>query len=73
MRIGTAGWSIPMILELAERRVRTGVWRHTTFREQPLARTRRTGLAAMTTDKSLTAKRNVVLLRRRSPPNAALA
>lgn len=33
----------------------------------------RTGVAAMTSDKSLTTKRNVVLLRGRSPPNAALA
>ena len=38
-----------VILELAEPRVRTGVWQHTSFREQPLARMRRTGLAAMTT------------------------
>lgn len=38
-----------VILELAEPRVRTGVWRHTSFRERPLARMQRTGLAAMTT------------------------
>ncbi len=36
-----------VLLELAEPRVRTGVWEHTTFRQQPLARLRRTGYAAM--------------------------
>lgn len=38
-----------VILELAEPRVRTGVWEHTAFRTEPLARMRRTGLAAMIT------------------------
>jgi uncharacterized protein (DUF2236 family) len=38
-----------VILELAEPRVRTGVWAHTTFRTDPVARMRRTGLAAMAT------------------------
>jgi uncharacterized protein (DUF2236 family) len=38
-----------VILELAEPRVRTGVWEHTTFRTDPLRRLRRTGLAAMVT------------------------
>jgi uncharacterized protein (DUF2236 family) len=38
-----------VILELAEPRVRTGVWEHTTFRKDPVARLRRTGLAAMVT------------------------
>ena len=38
-----------VLLELAEPRVRTGVWEHTTFRTQPLARLRRTGYAAMMT------------------------
>lgn len=38
-----------VILELAEPRVRTGVWNHTTFKRDPLARLRRTGLAAMMT------------------------
>lgn len=38
-----------VILELAEPRVRTGVWNHTTFRQDPLRRMRRTGLAAMMT------------------------
>lgn len=38
-----------VILELAEPRVRTGVWNHTTFRSQPLPRLQRTGLAAMMT------------------------
>jgi len=38
-----------VLLELAEPRVRTGVWDHTTFRAQPLARLQRTGYAAMMT------------------------
>lgn len=38
-----------VILELAEPRVRSGVWEHTTFRSDPVARLRRTGLAAMVT------------------------
>jgi uncharacterized protein (DUF2236 family) len=38
-----------VILELAEPRVRTGVWEHTTFRSDPLRRLRRTGLAAIVT------------------------
>ncbi|MCB2113747.1 MAG: DUF2236 domain-containing protein [Parvularculaceae bacterium] len=38
-----------VILELAEPRVRTGVWEHTTFRKDPVSRLRRTGLAAMVT------------------------
>jgi uncharacterized protein (DUF2236 family) len=38
-----------VIMELAEPRVRTGVWEHTTFRMDPIRRLRRTGLAAMIT------------------------
>jgi len=38
-----------VILELAEPRVRTGVWEHTGFRDDPATRLRRTGLAAMMT------------------------
>src|SRR5262249_53214755 len=38
-----------VIIELAEPRVRTGVWEHTTFRLEPIRRLRRTGLAAMVT------------------------
>ncbi|MGA7454823.1 MAG: oxygenase MpaB family protein, partial [Rhodoplanes sp.] len=38
-----------VIMELAEPRVRTGVWEHTTFRRAPIGRLRRTGLAAMVT------------------------
>ncbi|WP_280154132.1 oxygenase MpaB family protein [Piscinibacter sp. XHJ-5] len=38
-----------VILELAEPRVRTGVWEHTTFRERPVERLQRTALAAMMT------------------------
>ena len=42
---GVAG----VILELAEPRVRTGVWEHTRFREDPVGRMKRTGHAAMAT------------------------
>ena len=38
-----------VIMELAEPRVRSGVWDHTTFRTDPMRRLRRTGLAAMVT------------------------
>lgn len=38
-----------VVLELAEPRVRTGVWEHSTFRADPLGRLKRTGLAAMVT------------------------
>ena len=38
-----------VILELAEPRVRTGVWEHSSFRADPVGRLRRTGLAAMIT------------------------
>lgn len=38
-----------VLLELAEPRVRTGVWEHSNFRSEPLARMQRTGLAAMVT------------------------
>lgn len=38
-----------VILELAEPRVRSGVWEHTSFRQKPLQRMQRTGLAAMMT------------------------
>jgi len=38
-----------VILELAEPKVRTGVWDHTSFRTDPVTRLRRTGLAAMIT------------------------
>jgi uncharacterized protein (DUF2236 family) len=38
-----------VILELAEPRVRSGVWEHTTFRRDPAGRMRRTGYAAMAT------------------------
>lgn len=38
-----------VILELAEARVRAGVWDHTTFRTDPVPRLKRTGLAAMVT------------------------
>jgi len=38
-----------VILELAEPRVRTGVWKHSGFRHDPVRRLKRTGLAAMVT------------------------
>jgi uncharacterized protein (DUF2236 family) len=38
-----------VLLELAEPRVRSGVWDHTTFRVDPISRMKRTGLAAMVT------------------------
>ena len=38
-----------VILELAEPRVRTGVWEHTSFRECPMERLRRTALATAVT------------------------
>ena len=38
-----------VILELAEPRVRTGVWEHSSFRSDPVKRLQRTGIAAMIT------------------------
>ena len=38
-----------VLLELAEPRVRAGVWDHTSFRTDPVTRMKRTGLAAMVT------------------------
>jgi uncharacterized protein (DUF2236 family) len=38
-----------VILEFAEPRVRSGVWQHTRFREEPRERLQRTGFAAMMT------------------------
>jgi uncharacterized protein (DUF2236 family) len=38
-----------VLLELAEPRVRAGVWDHSNFKTDPVERLRRTGLAAMTT------------------------
>ena len=38
-----------VILELAEARVRAGVWDHTSFRTNPVPRLKRTGLAGMVT------------------------
>ena len=38
-----------VLLELAEPRVRTGVWEHSSFRGDPVRRMKRTGLAAMVT------------------------
>jgi len=44
-----------VILELAEPRVRSGVWDHSTFRIDPLNRMKRTGEAAMITTYGSTA------------------
>lgn len=44
-----AGGVAAVVLELAEPRVRSGVWDHTTFRTDPVGRMQRTGLAAMVT------------------------
>lgn len=44
-----AGGVAAVILELAEPRVRTGVWENTSFRTDPVARMKRTGMAAMVT------------------------
>lgn len=38
-----------VVLELAEPRVRSGVWEHTSFREQPMERLKRTALASVMT------------------------
>jgi uncharacterized protein (DUF2236 family) len=38
-----------VLLELAEPRIRDGVWEHSSFRDDPLLRLQRTGLAAMVT------------------------
>jgi len=55
-----------VIMELAEPRVRTGVWEHTTFRIDPIRRLRRTGLAAMVTiyGARSTAEAMIALVRR---------
>ena len=44
-----AGGVAAVVLELAEPRVRAGIWEHTSFRTDPLRRLQRTGLAAMVT------------------------
>ncbi len=41
------GGTAAVILELAEPAVRAGVWEHSSFRQDPLMRLKRTGLAAM--------------------------
>lgn len=43
------GGMTAVLMELAEPRVRAGVWNHTSFRERPVERLKRTGLAAMVT------------------------
>jgi uncharacterized protein (DUF2236 family) len=52
-----------VIMELAEPRVRTGVWEHTTFRVDPIRRLRRTGLAAMVTIYGARGKAEVMIAR----------
>ncbi len=56
-----------VILELAEPRVRSGVWNFTSFRDDPLPRLRRTGLATMITvyGPRKTAKSMIAGVRRR--------
>jgi uncharacterized protein (DUF2236 family) len=44
-----AGGIAAVLLELAEPRVRTGVWNHSSFRDDPVRRMSRTGMAAMVT------------------------
>jgi uncharacterized protein (DUF2236 family) len=44
-----AGGVAAVLLELAEPRVRAGVWEHSSFRADPVRRLRSTGLAAMAT------------------------
>ncbi len=44
-----AGGVAAVLLELAEPRVRAGVWEHSSFRADPVRRLQRTGLAAMAT------------------------
>jgi uncharacterized protein (DUF2236 family) len=55
-----------VILELAEPRVRTGVWEHSIFRAQPLLRLKRTGEAAMVTTYGPTAaaERRIAMVNR---------
>jgi uncharacterized protein (DUF2236 family) len=48
-------------MELAEPRVRTGVWEHTTFRVDPVRRLRRTGLGAMLTIYGARSKAEVMI------------
>ena len=43
------GGMAAVVLELAEPRVRAGVWEHSSFRSDPVRRLQRTGLAAMVT------------------------
>jgi uncharacterized protein (DUF2236 family) len=43
------GGTAAVILELADPAVRAGVWQHSSFRQDPFARLRRTGVAAMVT------------------------
>ena len=44
-----AGGVAAVLLELADPRIRDGLWQHTTFPTDPLGRLQRTGLAAMAT------------------------
>ena len=52
-----------VIMELAEPRVRTGLWEHTTFRLNPLRRLRKTGLAAMVTIYGASSKAEAMIAR----------
>jgi uncharacterized protein (DUF2236 family) len=55
-----------VIMELAEPRVRSGMWEHTTFRVDPVRRLRRTGLAAGVTVYGARSKAEAMIAR----PNA---
>jgi uncharacterized protein (DUF2236 family) len=55
-----------VIMELAEPRVRTGVWEHTTFRVDPIRRLQRTGLAAMVTIYGASGKAEAMIARIRA-------
>jgi len=54
---------VAAVMELAEPRVRTGVWEHTTFRTDPIRRLRRTGLAAIVTIYGARAKAEAMIAR----------
>jgi uncharacterized protein (DUF2236 family) len=57
-----------VIMELAEPRVRTGVWEHTSFRVDPIRRLRRTGFAAMVTIYGARSTAEAMIARPRGDP-----
>ena len=54
-----------VLLELAEPRVRSGVWDHSTFRTDPLARMQRTGEATLITTYGPTTAADFLATRKR--------